>query len=439
MNSKKDYIYNFFKFLEEKEGKSLRPDKKFAFKVKYEPETLTKEDFKESSFSDLDYVQKLGKYRPDLVTLEDVDLVGNTKGNKLKLKLKYFPSKITPEDLKPGELWLVDPEITYLPKGITTKRVDINRDSGLEKLPENLTCNTLRIEGGTKIQSLPKDLKVTKSIKLPYSFKGEIPKHLRSITEFPYGVTEELRNLFKDVKDFTFKIGNRNITTQGIEVEPAQVKNLLVGTTSENTKLISLISKGPELRVEWDKVLIQASTGGKHHIPWYILGKDKKGRKLMWTSEDTVITAEAKVSVRSFNIRDFSQAIWDKMQSKLFPKSEESTPKAIGIRKLFATQGKPVGWKIGRKIRGGEVGISGQAKDLIYSLSTPSQNNLLELAEHYKVEWGDMIIFENRDSINFITRSKKPYKGSEYLYLDKGGYGQGGYTRVFVGPNYTKI
>jgi hypothetical protein len=127
--------------------------------------------------------------------------------------------------------------------------------------------------------------------------------------------------------------------------------------------------------------------------------------------------------------------------AKLFPKSYEGEKpvKAVNIRTLMnGPQAKDVYWRIGRKTRGG-FGIQGQAKDLIPSLSGISQDNMTRTAKHYGITWGDMMVFDNNEAINVIARSKEQTEDGNYVYFDKYGYGQGGGTTTFEGPDYTVV
>lgn len=80
-----------------------------------------------------------------------------------------------------------------------------------------------------------------------------------------------------------------------------------------------------------------------------------------------------------------------------------------------------------------------QAKDLIPSLSGISQDNMTRSAKEYGITWGDMMVFDNNEAINVIARSKEQVEDGKYVYFDKYGYGQGGGTTTFEGPDYTVV
>jgi len=181
MNSKKDYIYNFFKFLEEKEGKYITsPHGYFTMVGTYAPGKLTREEFEKQLPNVSLRVDYMEMYRPDLITLEDINRLPNDTGKRLVYKLKYLPDKVVPKDLKIPTFYVSDPKIKTLPKGLDVGEMYITHKSNLEELPQNLICGILGLVHAPRIYELPEDLIITKQLRVTPEYKGNIPKHLKS-------------------------------------------------------------------------------------------------------------------------------------------------------------------------------------------------------------------------------------------------------------------
>jgi len=120
----KPHIYNFFKFLNQREQRPIP----FKAKLIYTPETLTPQEL-------------------------------NVKGD---LDLSNTPITSLPEGLTvDGWLDLTNTEITFLPKeGLTVGRNLWLRNTKITSLPKGLTVGGSLDLTNTKITSLPEDLKV---------------------------------------------------------------------------------------------------------------------------------------------------------------------------------------------------------------------------------------------------------------------------------------
>jgi hypothetical protein len=127
-------VLNFFKFLEDKEGRALPGRAKLAFDPNY---IFNVEDF-EDEYGNVDL-----SGNPNLISIPVDNLT--VKGHLILINCKKLQS--LPDNLTVGGG-------LYLPFC-----------ENLQSLPNNLTVNgTLDLEGCTSLQSLPKDLKVGKDL-----------------------------------------------------------------------------------------------------------------------------------------------------------------------------------------------------------------------------------------------------------------------------------
>jgi len=119
-------VYNFFKFLEDKAGKTIEPDQVFKLKLKYAKELLTNKEIAAASLAD---------------------------------RLMYFPEKIDKQELA-GDVDLSKTHITSLPDNLTVGgnlRLDF---VPMTSLPKNLKVGGELNVKWSNIETLPPDLQV---------------------------------------------------------------------------------------------------------------------------------------------------------------------------------------------------------------------------------------------------------------------------------------
>ena len=491
-----DSIYNFFNFIEKKAGKTLTPQQNFDMKLKhakeliddkdilplplktkliYFPEKLRKEDFTVDGDFDLPFDVK--QIPPGLVvkgmlyvhndlekitdnvqaesvswkassdlypksfngaTFQEFNISWNKKATKLPQN-----SKVT------GVIRAERSGIETLPEGLKTNIIYSSDAKNLKQLPTNLECNRLDITD-TPIEVLPEGLVVHERLdmsKLPKKY----PQHLEDIIAIDGGATLGQLKDFEKVPQTTASVGKKVKKGRGMAVPLSDIKNKQFvellnkykRTYDDDKDIANNLTKVAELAQGAGKVfnakfatvyaIISHNRGFR--TEFLLKGKDTNGRELLVT-DDAVISAEGQASTKQYNYmwEPNERQLTDAMD-KLFPQSSNKQ-KAVNIRTLMnGPQADEVYWRIGRKTRGG-FGIQGQAKDLIPSLSGASQDNMINYAKQAGVTWGEMMVFDNNDAINIIARSTEKNKDGDYMYFDKYGYGQGGGSRTFNGPDY---
>lgn len=364
-----------------------------------------------------------------------------------------LPEKITViQDLDIG-----GSEITRLPEGLKAGKI-LARGSKLQTLPQNLECNELDIRE-TAIIEIPAGIVVHKRLivsKVPDKYPQELEDKL---ARSEYVTLKQLKE-YEKLPQIVAKVGTKTKKGRGIEVPLSDInskefKEVYLKYKDKYSSYEEFINSirntaqlvGGTLDIEFTTVyLFVVATDYSFRFYFLIKGKDKQGREVLKTQfgmygHDKLISAEGEVSTASVDWRNPTERMLKNIENKLFPSSaaNSATQKPVGIRKLMTgPNSKVVYWKIGKKTRGGQ-GIQGQAKDLIPSLSGPTQDNMTKASQKYNVTWGDMMAFENRESINIIARSNEQDADGNYLYFDKFGFGQGGGSKVFKDKNYTVV
>ena len=492
-----DSIYNFFNFLEKKAGKSLSPDKKFLLKLAHAKELVSKKDADDLSF-DMQLT-----YFPEMFDDANVTISGNsyrtprnttalpnnftvtggvlsvTYLTKKPINLKAdivdwrVSSDLFPESFNGATFknFVVGPECNKLPENIkVTKRLDI-QGSGVEYLPEGLNTEDVDVHG-SKLKALPSkltcdelDIRKTAITEIPEGvvvkrklivtdIPTKYPKHIEDVISIGGGISIGQKKKYDALPEISVKVGKKVKKGKGIQIPLANTQGKefedFINTFTSYNKVNSYRQRikdaaekaGKLFNAKFDTLYFfytQKSSG--FDDDYFLLGKDNKNREILLAPE-AIISAEGQASTKSFNWswNPTERQIADTM-AKLFPKSNEGEKpvKAVNIRTLMnGPQAKDVYWRIGRKTRGG-FGIQGQAKDLIPSLSGISQDNMTRSAKEYGITWGDMMVFDNNEAINVIARSKEQVEDGKYVYFDKYGYGQGGSTTTFEGPDYTVV
>lgn len=493
-------IINFFDFLEKKKGKKLPDQKKAELKLAHAKELMNDKDIANLPFlkklahfpermkkedliinGDLALPVSTTKIPEGLVVKGVLSVMANinTVTNYVSAESVYWgasseyypksftgatflnftisntekttvlPEKITVEN----NLNISRVNIKRLPEGLKAKKISA-AGSKLQTLPQNLECNVLDIRE-TAITEIPAGIVVHEKLivsKVPEKY----PQELEGVLARSENITFNQLKEYEKLPDIVARVGTKTKKGKGIEIplsdiESKEFKDVYLkykGKYSKYEELIDSIRKlaqlvGGVLDIEFTTVylFIKATdySFGSHFI---IKGKDKQGREILKTGSgmygtDKLISAQGEVSTASVDWKAPTERMLQNIENKLFPNSSPKVKKPVGIRQLMTgPNSKVVYWKIGKKTRGGQ-GIQGQAKDLIPSLSGPSQDNMTRTSKKYNVTWGDMMAFENRESINVIARSKEQDADGNYHYFDKFGFGQGGGTRVFKDKDYT--
>ena len=491
-----DSIYNFFNFLEKKAGKTLSPEKNFNLKLKYAKELIDEKDILA-----LPLKTKL-IHAPEKIRKEDLTVDGNfdlprsikqippglvVKGtlhvhNELqnitddvqaesviwKASSDLYPKSFNgatfkqfdiswnkqvtklPQNIKiTGALRAEYSGIETLPEGLKTNIIYLQYAKNLKQLPTKLECNTLDISD-TPIEGLPEGLVVHERLdisKLPKKY----PQHLEDVIAVDGGATLGKLKEFDKVPQISVNIGKKVKKGKGIAVPLANLDNKEFTNFIDKYKrkyrevdaIIEGIVKiaqgaGRVFNVDLKTVYVFAKHQKGFELEVFLQGKDTNGRELL-VSDDAIISAEGQASTKQYNYNwnPTERQLTDAMD-KLFPQSTNKE-KPVNIRTLMnGPQADEVYWRIGRKTRGG-FGIQGQAKDLIPSLSGISQDNMIYYAKKNGVTWGEMMVFDNNGAINVIARSTEKNKDGNYVYFDKYGYGQGGGSRTFEGPDYQEV
>lgn len=489
-------IYNFFDFLEKKTGKTLPPDKKLNMKLNhakellsdkevnalplnkkilYFPEKLTKEELViDGNFSIPNGVTQIpgGLVVKGMLTVPPSisKVTDNVQAEEVywRASSNYYPKSFNgatfetfvtdgnkdfvklPENVKvTGKIDVSDTSLQALPEGLKTVVINIS-NTKVKTLPSNLECNELNIKD-TAITEIPAGVIVHKKLTVT-EMPEKFPSHIEDVISIKGYITIKQEKAYKALPEISIKIGKKVRKGKGIQVSINDLgKQSLVDFIKTYFEYKSLEDERREINrhtqgagkvfnAKFDTVyfFIGKQSWG-FDLKYYVHGKDNKNRELLLTS-DAIISEEGQVSTKSYNWGwELTERQLKDAMTKLFPKSYEGekTVKAVNIRTLMTgPQAKEVYWKIGRKTRGG-FGIQGKAKDLIPSLSGVSQDNMIRYAEVGGVTWGDMMVFDYYGAINIIARSNEKDQEGNYTYFDKYGYGQGGGTTAFKGPDYT--
>lgn len=489
-------IYKFFDFLEKKAGKTLPPDTKAAMKlghakellsdkevgalplgkrILYFPERLTKEDLViDGSFHIPDGVTQI----PEGIVVKGTIFVPSSI-NKITTNVQaesvhweassnYYPKsfngatfknfvtsmnrdfKNLPENVKvTDKIDVSKTSLQELPEGLKTGNIDIS-NTEVKILPSKLECNELNILN-TAITEIPAGVVVHKKLTVT-EIPEKFPSHIEDVISIGGYITIKQEKAYETLPEISIKIGKKVRKGKGIQVSINDLdKERLADfiktyfeykSSKDQSREINrhIQGAGKVFNAKFDTVyfFIEKQPWG-FKINYFIHGKDNKNRELL-LSPEAIISAEGQASTKSFGWgwnpteRQLKDA-----QDKLFPQTGEKPTKAVGIRTLMnGPQSKRVFWAIGRKQRGG-TGVQGKAKDLIPSLSGASQDNMERYAEQAGVTWGDMMVFDNNGAINIIAKSNEKEQDGNFTYFDKFGYGQGGGSRIFTGPDYTVV
>lgn len=489
-----DKIYNFFNFLEKKFGETLPPAMNFTMKLRHAKELIDEKDVNALPFEmKLTYYPERiksdelivkGDYRtpngtaalPEGFTVEGMLSVTRLEKTPINLKAKsvrwqvssdLYPKSFNgatftrfevgkectklPENIKVTELlYTGDSQVKTLPENLEITRVDVH-SSKIQSLPSRLTCDELDIRK-TAITEIPEGVVVTKKLSVT-EIPSKFPKHVEDVIAIGGYITIKQKKAFEALPEITVKIGRKVKTGKGMQIPLSGINEekftnfidiFKSYTTADNYRnRIKGFSEdaGKFFNAKFDTLYFfyNMSTVG-FDASWYLYGKDNKNREIL-ISPDSVISVEGQASLKSVSIAQPTDRQLTSTLLKLFPKSYEGEKpvKAVNIRTLMTgPQSASEYWRIGRKTRGG-FGIQGKAKDLIPSLSAASQDNMQYYAKKYNLTWGDMMVFDNNDAINIIARSNEKTADGEYVYFDKYGYGQGGGSTAFKGPDYTKL
>ena len=336
--------------------------------------------------------------------------------------------------------------IKELPEGFEVRgKIDI-KNTPIHSLPSTLKCTELDIRS-TYITEIPEGVQVKEKLsvsKIPEKY----PKHLEDVVAIGGNLTIKQIRDYEKIPKVSITIGRKNIKGRGISIPISKLDNDKVKKFLDKYQTLSstesLIRRVKAEAAGADKVLdldfkqiyffIRKDYG--FSIEPVAVGKTQEGETIA-VLKNALMSQYGKISTKSFRNWNLTPRQEQNAKAKLFPQKHSPAKKGKNIRTLMTgPDSKEVYWKIGRKTRGGQ-GVQGQAKDLIPSLSGTSQDNMTITQQRYKVEWGDMMVFDNRGSINIIARAKEPDEEGEYYYFDKYGYGKGGGNRVFKGPDYT--
>jgi hypothetical protein len=488
-------IYNFFNFLEKKAGKILPAEKAMKLKLRHAKELVTDKEIQSlSPENKVLYYPELVKGR-ELIWNDDYSTPQGTvslpEGFTVNGTLYVYHLEKTPVNIKARSVnWSVSsdlypksftgatfedfraskecnelPEriqvtnlldisrsnIKTLPEGLNTKKIEAG-GSKLQSLPSKLTCNFLDIRR-TGIKEIPEGVVVKDKLTVN-AIPEKYPKHIEDVISVGGYKTIKQVKTYEALPIISIKVGKKVKKGKGLEVPLAELSGEKFTefvdmyksyTTADNyrARIKSLVEGASKFfKAKFSTVyFFYKMTETGFEASYFIYGKDDKNREIL-ISPDAAISAEGQTSIKSFSYawspteREVKNAM-----VKLFPKSHEGEKpvKAVNIRTLMTgPKAKRVFWEIGRKQRGG-YGIQGQAKDLIPSLSGASQDNMTRYAENNGITWGDMMVFDNNDAINIIARSKEQTEDGNYVYFDKYGYGQGGGSTVFKGPDYTVL
>ena len=489
-----DKIYNFFNFLEKKFGETLPPEKNFSMKLRHAKELIDEKDI------DALPVETKMVYYPERFDNQDITIGGDyrtpngtaalpegftVKGmlsvsrlEKIPINLKansvnwqvssdLYPKSFNgatfkrfevgkectklPENIKVTELlYTGDSQVKTLPENLETSRVDVH-SSKIQSLPFRLTCDELDIRK-TAITEIPEGVVIAKKLSVT-EIPSKFPKHVEDVIAIGGYITIKQKKAFEALPEVTVKIGRKVKTGKGMQIPLSEIneekftnfidifKSYTTADTYRNRIKGFSEDAGKFFNAKFDTLYFfyNMSTVG-FDASWYLYGKDNKNREILITL-DSVISVEGQASLKSVSIAQPTDRQLTSTLLKLFPKSYEGEKpvKAVNIRTLMTgPQSASEYWRIGRKTRGG-FGIQGKAKDLIPSLSAASQDNMQYWAKKYNLTWGDMMVFDNNDAINIMARSNEKTTDGEYVYFDKYGYGQGGGSTVFKGPDYTKL
>lgn len=344
-----------------------------------------------------------------------------------------------------------------LPEGLHTSNITI-AGTTVNKLPSRLVCDRLDLRGLGDLREIPEGV-VVRSLMIVDVLPTKIPKHLEEVISIGGRVTLRLYRTYEALPEVSVAVRKKVHKGKGLQLD-------IDGNLEVLSKLEKLFDRKYDMDsaidslkqqiegssrisgVKWDTLTYileyqepstDHSIGAGLYRTHILKGKDKEGREVALFN-DTLISNEGKASVKSYKYNwNISDVAKKRLLFALFPKSEkgEREVKGIPIRNLMSGPGsKEVRWLIGRKTRQG-FGVAGQAKDLIPSLHVFSRDTMAQEALRYKVTWGPMIVFDNRGSINVITRSNEQRADGKYLYFDKYGSGQGMTNKLFYGPDYT--
>lgn len=490
-------IYKFFDFLEKKVGKTLPSDRKFNMKLQHAKELIDDKDI-----NALPLERKM-IYYPERVAKQDLIIKGEftlpTEARKIpeglvvKGKLRvtgeldaitnnvqatsvfwstssdYYPrsfngatfkefstswskeTKKLPNNIKVTDTLRIDySNVETLPEGLKTNYINAAK-SKLQKLPANLECNKLDITS-TQVTEIPQGVVVHEKLDID-TMPKKYPQHLENVIVIAGGATIAQLREFEKVPKIVASVGNKTKKGQGIAVPLSDVRSKQVTEFIDSygnkydtleevvTRIANTVREASKaFGVKFDTLYLFASHKRGFQLEYFVKGKTQQGDEILATHE-AVLSAQGQTKSVAYARREWE--LTDRQlkdaQDKLFPQAGEKPTKVPNIRTLMnGPQSKEVFWAIGRKQRGG-TGIQGKAKDLIPSLSGVSQDNMERYAKQAGVTWGDMMVFDNNDAINIIAKSNERDQDGNFTYFDKFGYGQGGGSRIFTGPDYTII
>ena len=336
------------------------------------------------------------------------------KPNILKV-FKFIEDK-TGKKLNSGQSFRL--KLLYDPSSLTKEDLDVEEDVNLSN---------------TQIQSLPNDLVAHKIILT--QFPRTYPKHLEDSISLNGSVTLGDIKRFTEIPEIVINLGKKIKRGKGTVVD--------FGTYS-GSELKNLEAVAEYFNIAWTKVAVFKTmnkyNGEIINLEVIAKGTDNKNRGILYVRnlgstghKVRLISTEGQYTVPVGYVY-YTPSRKKEELSKLFPKSEKGRhpTKVVNIRDLLSNIliTRPVYWKIGRKVRGGENVVKGRAVDLLGSLSSMTRDRIEATGREFDVTWEDMIVFTNSYAINLVVHGKTG--GGESIYYDKAEYG----AKTFVGPKY---
>lgn len=487
------HVYNFFQFVADNTDNEQAKSQAIRLRLRYDKGSVTGK-----MIQDLPLVDKITFY-PNLIKGKDLIINGNyttpaeteslpdgfkVTGTLFVQYLKHKPTNIeansvvwnVSSDLYPKsfseqtflEFSVNSKQVKELPKNLKVSSKLLIQDTSITKLPENLNVNFI-VASSSQLQSLPSKLEckslnilntgikvipdgvvVTDKLSIS-SLPEKYPEHLEDVIAINGWITAGQVKSYNKLPDISVKLDRRGKKGKGVslpynEIDSEEFKSTLnlfpmkySNVKAEINRVKLNISRVNNLVKFIPQTLYTFFDLDKYEIaPNIFIYGITDGNKELLVSDSKIISKEGTINTRSL-FTELTDRGRNVLLSKLFPESyKEVKPskEATPIRDLITgPNAKMVEWKIGRKTRGG-IGISGNTKDILPSLSGVTQDRLNTFATGHGVTWGDMIVFDNNGSINLIARSNEQLPDGDYLYYDKFGYGAGGNSKVIKGPNY---
>jgi hypothetical protein len=443
-------IYNLFKFLEDKEGKTLSPDRLLKVKLAHAPEKLRPEDLNiEGSLQ----VNTGTTQLPDNLNVKG-DLSLTTAATTLPKNLqvggdfRLYGDKIKelPADLKANRLNIESNSLTSLPNNFKIPGSLLLTTPKLTALPSTLEVGGNLVIVDSSITTLPDSLEVKGYIDISRAADitpASIPERLRDKIRWNGGTFEDL-NAYVNLPTITVPGIGKDVKGRKVTIKTAKDIPDFTGLNTDLPELANLLAKQPIKNLEIYNVY-QPGYGGRIKTETQISVKlpDLPLPLVLTYENDYVTRGEIKYKSKSLKMNTFETELKNRglevALGRLIPgyikqavpkQIQNEKGKALRLSQIIDRDQEPVSMDLGNKKRGG-LGVKGQYKDYALAFSPEAQNNLINVGKQLGVEWKDFVAYRHNDvgDANYVVRGEAP--NGDVYYLNRFGTGQGGGTRVY--------